>query len=43
MISTQQQELLKKYKEKAFVSAILAEEACNYFSFIKNIYCIHAH
>ena len=37
MISTQQQELLKNYKEKAFVSAILAEEACNYFSFIKNI------
>ena len=37
MISTQQQELLKHYKEKAFVSAILAEEACSYFSFIKNI------
>jgi hypothetical protein len=37
MISTQQQLLLKQYQEKSFVSSILAEEACNYFSFIKNI------
>lgn len=37
MISAQQQLLLKQYQEKSFVSSILAEEACNYFSFIKNI------
>ena len=37
MITTQQQLLLKQYQEKSFVSSILAEEACNYFSFIKNI------
>ncbi len=29
--------LLKQYQEKSFVSSILAEEASNYFSFIKNI------
>jgi hypothetical protein len=28
---------LRQYQEKSFVSSILAEEACNYFSFIKNI------
>ncbi len=37
MITTQQQLLLKQYQEKSFVSSILAEEACNYFSFINNI------
>ena len=37
MITTQQQLLLKQYQEKSFVSSILAEEACSYFSFIKNI------
>ena len=37
MISAQQQLLLKQYQERSFVSSILAEEACNYFSFIKNI------
>jgi len=37
MISQAQEVLLKQYKEKAFISAILAEEACNYYSFIKNI------
>ena len=37
MITAQQQLLLKQYQEKSFVSSILAEEACNYFSFIKNI------
>lgn len=37
MISAQQQLLLKAYQDKSFVSSILAEEACNYYSFIKNI------
>ena len=37
MITQAQEVLLKQYKEKAFISAILAEEACNYYSFIKNI------
>ena len=37
MITAQQQLMLKNYQEKSFISAILAEEACNYFSFIKNI------
>ena len=37
MITEKQQELLQQYKERSFVSSILAEEACNYFSFIKNI------
>lgn len=37
MITQAQELLLKQYKEKSFVSAILAEESCNYYSFIKNI------
>lgn len=37
MITAQQQLLLKSYQEKAFVSSILAEEAYNYFTFLKNI------
>jgi hypothetical protein len=37
MITEKQQELLQQYKERSFVSSILAEEACNYFSFIENI------
>ena len=37
MISQAQELLLKQYQEKAFVSAILAEESCNYYSFIKNL------
>ncbi len=37
MISGQQQLLLKQYQEKSSVSSILAEGACNYFRFIKNI------
>ena len=36
MISQQQQELLKQYKEKAYINALLAEEAYNYYNFIKN-------
>ena len=37
MISEQQIELLKQYKEKAFVSCLLAEQSHNYYVFIKNI------
>ncbi len=37
MITPQQQLMLKNYQEKSFIPAILAEEVCNYFSFIKNI------
>lgn len=37
MISQAQELLLKQYQQKAFVSAILAEESCNYYSFIKNL------
>jgi hypothetical protein len=37
MITSQQQLLLKQYQEKSFVSSILAEEACNNFSFPKKI------
>ncbi len=37
MISQAQELLLKTYKEKAFVSALLAEESCDYYCFIKNI------
>jgi hypothetical protein len=37
MITEKQQELLQQYKERSFVSSILAVEACNYFSFIENI------
>ena len=36
MISTQQRLLFKQNQERRFVSSILAEEACNYLSFIKN-------
>ena len=36
-ITEQQRELLMQYKEKAFISAILAEESNNYFSFVKNM------
>ena len=37
MITAQQELLLKQYKEKAFINSILAEESCNYYSFIKNM------
>ena len=37
MISAQQELLLKQYKDKAFVNAILAEESCNYYNFVKNL------
>ena len=37
MISQQQQELLKQYQEKSFINALLAEEACNHYNFVKNV------
>lgn len=37
MITEQQIELLKQYKEKAFVSALLAEEAHSYYIYVKNL------
>ena len=37
MITQVQELLLKQYKEKAFISALLCEESCNYYSFIKNM------
>ena len=37
MISQQQQELLKQYKERSYINALLAEEAYNYYVFIKNL------
>ncbi len=35
MITLQQQSMLKNYQEKSFISSILAEEACNYFSLLR--------
>jgi hypothetical protein len=37
MITEQQIELLKQYKEKAFVSALLAEESHSYYIYVKNL------
>jgi len=37
MITGQQELLLKQYKERSFINALLAEEATNYYSFMKNI------
>jgi len=37
MITQAQELLLQQYQEKAFISAILSEESCNYYSFIKNL------
>jgi len=36
-ITDQQRHLLIQYKEKAFISSVLAEESNNYFSFVKNM------
>jgi hypothetical protein len=36
-ITEQQKELLVQYKEKAFISSVLAEESNSYFTFIKNL------
>jgi hypothetical protein len=37
MITEQQMELLRQYKEKAFVSCLLAEQSHSHYVFIKNI------
>ena len=37
MISQQQQDLLKQYKDKAYINALLAEEAYNHYNFVKNL------
>lgn len=36
-ITDQQKELLRQYKERAFINALLAEEAGNYYHFVKNM------
>jgi hypothetical protein len=37
MISQQQQDLLKQYKERCFISCLLAEQSYEYFVFVKNL------
>ena len=37
MITNQQLELLKQYKDKSFINALLAEEGYNHYNFLKNI------
>ena len=37
MITDEQKDLLKQYKEKAFISSVLAEESYNYYNFVKNL------
>ena len=37
MISNQQLELLKQYKEKCYISGLLSEQSYNYYVFIKNL------
>ena len=37
MITEEQKDLLKQYKEKAFISSVLAEESYNYYNFVKNL------
>ena len=37
MITEQQLELLKQYRDKSYVNAILAELSCDHYSFVKNI------
>ena len=37
MITEEQKQLLISYKDKSFVSTLLAEQSYNYYSFIKNI------
>jgi len=36
MITEKQLDLLKQYKDKAYINSLLAEEAYNYYVFIKN-------
>jgi len=37
MITSDQLELLKQYKEKAYINSLLAEESYNYYNYTKNI------
>jgi hypothetical protein len=37
MITEQQIELLKQYKEKCYISGLLSEQSYNYYVFIKNL------
>jgi hypothetical protein len=37
MITEQQLELLKQYKDKSYINALLAEQACDHYNFVKNI------
>ena len=37
MITNQQIELLKQYKEKCYISGLLSEQSYNYYVFIKNL------
>ena len=37
MVSEQQLELLKQYKERSFINALLAEESYDHYNFVKNI------
>jgi hypothetical protein len=37
MITEEQKDLLKQYREKAFISSVLAEESYNYYNFVKNL------
>ena len=39
MITDSQQQLLKQYKDKAYINALLAEESTNYYNFIPLIIC----
>ena len=36
-ITDEQKHLLTQYKEKAFINAVLSEESCNYYQFLKNL------
>ena len=37
MITDQQLELLKQYKDKSYINSLLAEQSYDYFNFVKNI------
>jgi len=37
MVSEQQLELLKQYKERSYINALLAEESYDHYNFVKNI------
>ena len=37
MVTDQQLELLKQYKDKSYINALLAEQSYDYYDFVKNI------